>query len=64
MDEAALPSRRDLWIHMLVYPGHTLPTALAPVLVAAGLAFHDGVFAAGRRCSPCWPAGWSSSAAC
>ena len=47
MDEAALPSRRDLWIHMLVYPGHTLPTALAPVLVAAGLAFHDGVFAAG-----------------
>jgi 1,4-dihydroxy-2-naphthoate octaprenyltransferase len=47
MDEAALPRRRDLWIQMLVYPGHTLPTALAPVLVAAGLAHHDGVFAAG-----------------
>lgn len=34
---------------MLLYPGHTLPTALAPVLVAAGLAVHDRVFAA-------WPA--------
>ncbi|HSD40729.1 MAG TPA: 1,4-dihydroxy-2-naphthoate octaprenyltransferase [Burkholderiales bacterium] len=47
MNEAALPSRRDIWIHMLLYPGHTLPTALAPVLVAVGLAVHDGVFAAG-----------------
>jgi len=34
---------------MLLYPGHTLPTALAPVLVAVGLAVHDGVLAA-------WPA--------
>jgi 1,4-dihydroxy-2-naphthoate octaprenyltransferase len=47
MTEAALPRRRDIWIHMLLYPGHTLPTAAAPVLVAAGLAVHDGVFAPG-----------------
>lgn len=38
-------SRRDLWVRLLLYPGHTLPTALAPVAVAAGLALHDGVFA-------------------
>jgi 1,4-dihydroxy-2-naphthoate octaprenyltransferase len=49
MSESGLPSRRDMWIHMLLYPGHTLPTALAPVLVAIGLAIHDRVFAA-------WPA--------
>jgi 1,4-dihydroxy-2-naphthoate octaprenyltransferase len=36
-----------MWIHMLLYPGHTLPTAVAPVLVAAGLAIHDRVFAFG-----------------
>lgn len=47
MAEAALPSRRDMWIHMLLYPGHTLPTALAPALVASGLALHDRVFALG-----------------
>lgn len=41
----AAPSRRDIWIHLLLYPGHTLPTAAAPVLVAAGLAIHDGVLA-------------------
>lgn len=40
-----LPSRRDLWIHWLVYPGHSLPTALAPVLVAMALAARDHVFA-------------------
>lgn len=38
-------SRRDLWIHWLVYPGHSLPTAVAPVLVAMALAVRDGVFA-------------------
>lgn len=42
-------SRRDMWIHMLLYPGHTLPTAAAPVMVAVGLAVHDNVLAA-------WPA--------
>jgi 1,4-dihydroxy-2-naphthoate octaprenyltransferase len=38
-------STRDLWVHWLVYPGHSLPTAAAPVLVAMGLAFHDHVLA-------------------
>jgi 1,4-dihydroxy-2-naphthoate polyprenyltransferase len=38
-------SRRQLWVGFLLYPGHTLPTAAAPVLVAAGLAIHDGVLA-------------------
>ncbi len=47
MESAPASSRRDMWVHMLLYPGHTLPTALAPVLVAAGLARHDGVFSAG-----------------
>jgi len=31
-------------LRMLAYPLHTLPTALAPVFVAVGLAVHDGVF--------------------
>ncbi len=47
MESAPASSRRDMWVHMLLYPGHTLPTALAPVLVAAALARHDGVFSAG-----------------
>jgi len=38
-------SRRQLWVGFLLYPGHTLPTAAAPVLVATGLAVHDGVLA-------------------
>ncbi|MEZ6037432.1 MAG: UbiA family prenyltransferase [Planctomycetota bacterium] len=42
---AAKVSRRHIWVHLLLYPGHTLPTAAAPVLVAGGLAVHDGVFA-------------------
>jgi 1,4-dihydroxy-2-naphthoate polyprenyltransferase len=45
MRDVSNPSRRDLWIHWLVYPGHSLPTAAAPVLVAIGLAIHDRVFA-------------------
>ncbi|HTV31248.1 MAG TPA: UbiA family prenyltransferase [Xanthobacteraceae bacterium] len=45
MPDVPAPSRRDLWIHWLVYPGHSLPTASAPVLVAMGLAIHDHVFA-------------------
>lgn len=40
-----MTTRRDLWTRKLLYPGHTLPTAAAPVLVAMGLAVHDGVFA-------------------
>ncbi len=35
-----------MWVHMLLYPGHTLPTALAPILVAIGLAHRDAAFAA------------------
>jgi 1,4-dihydroxy-2-naphthoate octaprenyltransferase len=38
-------SRREIWVRMLVYPSHTLPTAAAPVIVAVGLAVHDHVFA-------------------
>src|SRR5579864_2273457 len=40
------PSRRDLWLHWMIYPGHSLPTAAAPVLVAMALAARDHVFAA------------------
>jgi 1,4-dihydroxy-2-naphthoate octaprenyltransferase len=39
------PSRRTIWIHLMLYPGHTLPTAAAPILVGIGLAIHDHVFA-------------------
>jgi 1,4-dihydroxy-2-naphthoate octaprenyltransferase len=46
MNEAQLTSRRDMWVHMLLYPGHTLPTALAPALVAVGLAVRHEVFSA------------------
>ncbi len=38
-------ARRKIWVDLLLYPTHTLPTAAAPVLVATGLALHDGVFA-------------------
>ena len=37
-------SLRRIWIDLLLYPAHTLPTAAAPILVAAGLAIHDRVF--------------------
>lgn len=46
MTEPTAGSRRDIWIDLLLYPGHTLPTAAAPVIVAAGLAVHERVFAA------------------
>ena len=36
-------TRRDVWVGMLLYPRHTLPTAAAPVLVAVGLAVHRHV---------------------
>jgi 1,4-dihydroxy-2-naphthoate octaprenyltransferase len=38
-------SRREIWTRKLIYPGHTFPTAFAPVIVAVGLAVHDRVFA-------------------
>lgn len=46
MNEAQMTSRRDMWMHMLLYPGHTLPTAAAPAVVAAALAVRNEVFAA------------------
>jgi len=39
------PTRREIWVKLLLYPGHTLPTAAAPVLVAMGLAVRDEVVA-------------------
>ena len=46
MARPRLLHRREIWVDLLLYPGHTLPTAAAPVIVAAGLAIHDHVFAA------------------
>ncbi len=51
-------TRRDVWVGMLLYPRHTLPTATAPVLVASGLALHDGV-AAVLPAALAFLAGWS-----
>jgi 1,4-dihydroxy-2-naphthoate octaprenyltransferase len=42
---APSPSVRTIWIDLLLYPTHSLPTALSPVLVGVGLAIHDGVVA-------------------
>jgi 1,4-dihydroxy-2-naphthoate polyprenyltransferase len=47
MSQASAWSLREVWTRKLLYPGHTLPTAIAPVLVAMGLARHDGLLAAG-----------------
>ena len=44
MTTVASWSRREVWTRKLLYPGHTFPTAAAPVLVAVGLAVHDRVF--------------------
>jgi 1,4-dihydroxy-2-naphthoate polyprenyltransferase len=44
MSDSTAVTRRDVWVSMLLYPAHTLPTAAAPVLVACGLAVHNGVF--------------------
>lgn len=37
-------TRREIWVDMLMYPRHTLPTAFAPALIAAALASHNQVF--------------------
>ncbi len=42
--QAVSLTQRELWINLLVYPTHTLPTAAGPVLVGLGLAIHDHVF--------------------
>jgi 1,4-dihydroxy-2-naphthoate polyprenyltransferase len=47
MDRQVAMTRKQLWLRLLLYPGHTLPTAAAPILVGVGLAVRDGVFAAG-----------------
>lgn len=39
------PSARRIWVDLLLYPTHSLPTAIAPVLVGVGLAIRDDVFA-------------------
>lgn len=44
-------------IRQLLYPGHTLPTAAAPVCVASGVAIAAGVFAAGPALGA-FLAGW------
>jgi 1,4-dihydroxy-2-naphthoate octaprenyltransferase len=49
MAQAMAWSLREVWTRKLIYPGHTFPTAFAPVIVAVALAEHDGMFAA-------WPA--------
>ena len=41
----AAPTRKHIWVDLLVYPAHTLPIAAAPVMVGAALAVHDHVFA-------------------
>lgn len=50
-------TRRDIWVRMLLYPRHTLPTALAPVAVAVGLAARNGVLAVTPAASAL-AAGW------
>ena len=42
-DQRPLLGRRSLWLDLLVYPTHSLPTAVAPVLVGLGLAVRHGV---------------------
>jgi 1,4-dihydroxy-2-naphthoate octaprenyltransferase len=46
MAQASAWSLREVWTRKLLYPGHTFPTAFAPVIVAVALACHNGVFAA------------------
>ncbi len=49
MTPGPAPSTRNIWVHLMLYPTHTLPTAAAPILVGVGLALHHGMFAL-------WPA--------
>lgn len=57
MTHSGTVTRREVWTGMLLYPRHTLPTALAPVLVATGLAVRDGV-AAPAAAAAALLAGW------
>lgn len=42
---AELASRRRIWIDLLLYPTHTIPTAIAPAFIGAALAMRHHVFA-------------------
>jgi 1,4-dihydroxy-2-naphthoate octaprenyltransferase len=42
-DQRPLLGRRSLWLDLLVYPTHSLPTAAAPALIGLGLAARHGV---------------------
>ena len=57
VDVNAEMRRRELWSRRLLYPGHMLPTAAAPLLVAVGHAVHGGVFAPIPVLPACLP-GW------
>ena len=43
--EAPPHSMRKIWVDLLMYPTHSLPTGIAPVAIGVGLAAHDGVLA-------------------
>ena len=45
MNDVHIPRRGEVWVGMLLYPRHTLPTAAAPVIVACALAARDHVLA-------------------
>jgi 1,4-dihydroxy-2-naphthoate octaprenyltransferase len=45
MEQSPDWTRREIWVRKLLYPGHTLPTVVAPIAVASGLAAHDGALA-------------------
>jgi 1,4-dihydroxy-2-naphthoate octaprenyltransferase len=47
MTQAQAWTRGEVWMRKLLYPGHTLPTVAAPVMVACGLAVHERAFAPG-----------------
>jgi len=55
--QAQVWSRAEVWRRKLLYPGHTLPTVAAPVLVACGLAVQHHVFSAVPACLAL-AAGW------
>ncbi|MFT3916648.1 MAG: prenyltransferase [Anaeromyxobacteraceae bacterium] len=37
------PTHRRVWVDLLLYPTHTLPTAAAPLLVGIGIGIHERV---------------------
>lgn len=57
MDQSRVPRRREVWVGMLLYPRHTLPTAVAPVIVGCALAARAHVLALGPALAA-FLAGW------